>query len=80
MQGDVTSCNVKFKQNFLGPSADPSTIIEFKQLVFYFLTGNGYDWHAGLIFDFGSCAIPFGPKTRSRPTDEMNDPEGCVAN
>jgi hypothetical protein len=38
-QADVTSCYVKFRQTFLGPSAHPATIIEFKQIEFSYLTG-----------------------------------------
>src|SRR5215471_11193004 len=37
---DVTSCYVKFRQTFLGPSAHPATIIEFKQIEFFYLTAS----------------------------------------
>lgn len=36
---DVTSCYVKFRPTFLGPSDHSATIIEFKQIEFFDLTG-----------------------------------------
>jgi hypothetical protein len=38
--GDVTSCYVKFKVTFLGPSAHPATTIEFKQIESFYLAGS----------------------------------------
>ena len=43
-QADVTSCYVKFRQTFLGPSAHPATIIEFKQIEFFTLRAPSRRW------------------------------------